>query len=107
MSVDGRTADPRHRTLRATLDWSYNLLSVEERVLLRRLSVFAGGWTLEVAEEAVGTNEDVGEEVVLELLSRLVDKSLVVAEVRAGEVRRYSLLEPVRQIRRGAPGQFS
>ena len=97
LSVDGRTADPRHRTLRATLDWSYNLLSEEERVLLRRLSVFAGGWTLEVAEEAVGTNEDVGEEDVLELLSRLVDKSLVVAEVRAGEVRRYRLLEPVRQ----------
>jgi predicted ATPase/DNA-binding SARP family transcriptional activator len=97
LSVDSRTADPRHRTLRATLDWSYNLLSEEERVLLRRLSVFAGGWTLEVAEEAVGTNEDVGEEDVLELLSRLVDKSLVVAEVRAGEVRRYRLLEPVRQ----------
>jgi non-specific serine/threonine protein kinase len=79
------------------LEWSYNLLSAEERVLLRRLSVFAGGWTLEAAEEAVDTSEDVGEEDVLELLSKLVDKSLVIAEARAGEVVRYRLLEPVRQ----------
>ena len=49
-----RTADPRHRTLRATLDWSYDLLSEAERVLFGRLSVFAGGWTLEAAE-AVGS----------------------------------------------------
>jgi predicted ATPase/DNA-binding SARP family transcriptional activator/DNA-binding CsgD family transcriptional regulator len=94
---DSRTAAPRQRTLRATLEWSYNLLSEEERVLLCKLSVFAGGWTLEAAEETVGASEDVGEEDVLELLSKLVEKSLVVTEVRAGEVIRYRLLEPVRQ----------
>jgi non-specific serine/threonine protein kinase len=94
---DSRTAPQRHRTLRATLEWSYNLLSEEEQVLLRRLSVFAGGWTLEAAEETVGTSENTWEGDVLELLSMLVDKSLVVAEVRAGDVVRYRLLEPVRQ----------
>jgi predicted ATPase/DNA-binding SARP family transcriptional activator/DNA-binding CsgD family transcriptional regulator len=97
---DSRTAAPRQRTLRATLEWSYNLLSEKERVLLRRLSVFAGGWTLEAAEEAAGTAEDVGEEDVLELLSKLVDKSLVVAEASARGVERYRLLEPVRQYAR-------
>jgi predicted ATPase/DNA-binding CsgD family transcriptional regulator len=97
---DSRTASPRQRTLRGTLDWSHDLLSAEERVLLRRLSAFAGGWTLEAAEEVVGTSEEVGEGDVLDLLSNLADKSLVVAEVRAGEVRRYRLLEPVRQYAR-------
>ena len=74
-----RTADPRHRTLRATLDWSYALLSETERVLFGRLSVFAGGWTLEAAE-AVGSGDGVGEGEVLDPLSRLVDKSLVALE---------------------------
>jgi predicted ATPase/DNA-binding SARP family transcriptional activator/DNA-binding CsgD family transcriptional regulator len=97
---DSRTAPRRQRTLRATLEWSYNLLSAEERVLLRRLSVFAGGWTLEAAEEAVGTSGGIQEEEILELLSKLVDKSLVVAEVRTGEVRRYRLLETVKQYAR-------
>jgi predicted ATPase len=94
---DSRSAPQRQRTLRATLEWSYKLLSEEERVLLRRLSVFAGGWTLEAAEETVGTGEEVWEEEVLDLISKLVDKSLVVTEVRVGEVVRYRLLEPVRQ----------
>jgi predicted ATPase/DNA-binding SARP family transcriptional activator/DNA-binding CsgD family transcriptional regulator len=97
---DSRSAPQRQQTLRATLEWSYNLLSEEERALLRRLSVFAGGWTLEAAEEAVGTDETAWEEDVLELISKLVDKSLVVAEARAGEVRRYRLLELVRQYAR-------
>jgi predicted ATPase/DNA-binding SARP family transcriptional activator/DNA-binding CsgD family transcriptional regulator len=96
---DSRTAAPRQRTLRATLDWSHNLLPAEERALLRRLSAFAGGWTVEAAE-AVGRDDGNEEEDVLELLSKLVDKSLVVAEVRAGDVRRYRLLEPVRQYAR-------
>jgi predicted ATPase/DNA-binding SARP family transcriptional activator/DNA-binding CsgD family transcriptional regulator len=91
-----RTADPRHQTLQGTLDWSHELLSAEEQVLFRRLSAFAGGWVLEAAE-AVGRSDDVQKEDVLDLLSDLVDKSLVVVEVRAGEVRRYRLLEPVRQ----------
>lgn len=95
-----RTAEPRQRTLRATLDWSHELLSGPERTLFRRLSVFAGGWTLGAAE-AVGAGGDIGEGDVLDVLSRLVDKSLVLAEGGAGVSRatppRYTMLEPVRQ----------
>jgi non-specific serine/threonine protein kinase len=94
-----RTADPRHRTLRATLDWSYALLSEAERVLLGRLSVFAGGWTLEAAE-AVGSGEGVGEGEVLDLLSQVVDKSLVALEEGDQGVMRYTMLEPLRQYAR-------
>jgi predicted ATPase/DNA-binding SARP family transcriptional activator/DNA-binding CsgD family transcriptional regulator len=94
-----RSADPRHQTLRATLDWSYELLSKAERLLLGRLSVFAGGWTLEAAE-AVGSGESVGESDVLDLLSRLVEKSLVVVEEGEHGVMRYAVLEPVRQYAR-------
>ena len=95
-----RSADPRHRTLRATLDWSYELLSEAERVLFRRLSVFAGGWALEAAE-AVGSGDGDGEGEVLDLLSRLVDKSLVALKEgeHDGELR-YTMLEPVRQYAR-------
>ncbi len=78
-----RTALPRQQTLRALMDWSYNLLSDAERALLRRLSVFAGGWTLEAAE-AIGADEDVAGLIqpddVLDLLTQLVNKSLVSAE---------------------------
>ena len=92
----GRTVVPRQRTLRGTLDWSYELLLEGEKKLFRRLSVFAGGWTLE-ASEAVASGEGVEEGEVLDLLSKLVEKSLVVVEPTAeGEVR-YKLLEPVRQ----------
>src|SRR5215217_4229768 len=95
-----RTADPRHRTLRATLDWSYALLCEAERVLFRRLSVFAGGWRLEAAE-ALGLGEVVGEGEVLDLLSQLVDKSLVALEEGEHDgVMRYTMLEPVRQYAR-------
>ena len=90
-----RTALPRHRTLRATIDWSHELLSEEERALFRRLSVFAGGSTLEAAEAACG-GEDLEKDEILEPLSHLVDKSLVVMEERGGEAR-YRLLETVRQ----------
>ena len=72
-----RTAVPRHRTLGATIDWSHELLSEKEKILFRRLSVFAGGWTLEAAEE-VCSGDGIEEDEVLELLSCLVDKSLVV-----------------------------
>src|SRR5262249_26069144 len=67
-----RTALERHQTLRALIDWSYDLLSDEERRLFRQLSVFAGGWSLEAAEAVCG--EGIGTEV-LELLTHLVDKS--------------------------------
>jgi non-specific serine/threonine protein kinase len=95
-----RSADPRHRTLRATLDWSYDLLSEPERILFRRLSVFAGGWMLEAAE-AVGSGDGVGEDEVLDLLSQLVDKSLVALEEDEHDgALRYTMLEPVRQYAR-------
>ena len=96
MTAGGRTAAPRQRTLRGTLDWSHDLLSEPEQRLFRRLSVFAGGWTLEAAE-AVGSGDGIEEGEILDLLSGLVDKSLVVAEATEdGEVR-YRMLEPVRQ----------
>jgi non-specific serine/threonine protein kinase len=90
-----RAALPRQRTLRATLDWSHDLLSESERVLFRRLAVFAGGWTLEAAD-SVCSWEGMKRESVLDLLSGLVDKSLVVAEARDAEGR-YRLLETIRQ----------
>ncbi len=92
----GRTAVPRHRTLKGTLDWSYDLLSGCERKVFRKLSVFAEGWTLE-ALEAVGSDEGVAESEVLELLSGLVEKSLVVAKGFDEGAARYRLLEPVKQ----------
>ena len=88
-----RTALPRQQALRACIDWSYNLLTEPERVLLRRLAVFAGGWTPEAAD-AVGTGGEIAATEVLDLLARLVDKSLVVVE-SGGE--RYRLLETVRE----------
>lgn len=90
-----RTAMPRQRTLKAAIDWSYELLSEEERVLLRRLSVFAGGFTLGAAEEVCG-DEGIEEDDVLDLLSHLVEKSLVLVVKRDDETR-YRLLETVRQ----------
>ncbi|MFN8538845.1 MAG: BTAD domain-containing putative transcriptional regulator [Thermomicrobiales bacterium] len=88
-----RTALPRHQTLRATLEWSYQLLTTAERSLLDRLAVFAGGGTL-AAIEAIC---DLGA-ATLDLLATLVDKSLVQVELGAGEEEpRYRLLETVRQ----------
>ena len=91
-----RTAGARQRTLEATVDWSYDLLSEMERRLLCRLSVFAGGWTLEAAEN-VGSGEGIEKDEILDLLSRLVDKSLVNVEEDATGNRRYRFLETVRQ----------
>jgi predicted ATPase/class 3 adenylate cyclase len=87
------TALPRQQTLRATIDWSFELLTERERALLQRLAVFAGGCTLEAAE-AVGAGGDVSRMDVLGLLANLVDKSLV---TREAEGERYRLLETVRQ----------
>ncbi len=91
----GRRTLPRHQTLRAIMDWSYDLLSDKERELLRRLSVFAGGWSLDAAE-AVTPGGKVEQSDILDLLTQLVDKSLIVVETREGEAR-YRLLETVRQ----------
>ncbi len=88
-----RTALPRHQTLCALIDWSYDLLSEAERVLLRRLSVFAGGWTFEAVQAVCADGLD---DEVLDLLTHLVDKSLVVVEEEAEEGR-YRLLETIRQ----------
>jgi predicted ATPase/DNA-binding CsgD family transcriptional regulator len=91
-----RTATPRQRTLRATMDWSYDLLSDEEQVLFRRLSVFVGGFTLEAAE-AVCSGAGVERGAVLGLLSGLVQKSLlVVVPGGAGSDNRYRMLETIR-----------
>lgn len=95
LSAGSRTRPPRQQTLRATLDWSWDLLSEPERILLRRLSVFAGGWTLEAAE-AVCAGDGVEAPAVLDLLARLVNKSLIVADTRRESVR-YRLLESVRR----------
>lgn len=93
----GSTVLPRHQTLRAAMDWSYDLLSVPERVLLRRLSVFAGGFTLEAAE-AVCAGNGIETHQIVDTLSHLVDKSLAMADVGDGELRyRYRLLYTVRQ----------
>lgn len=91
-----RTVAPRHQTLRATLDWSYDLLSEPERRLFGRLSVFAGGWPLEAAE-VVGSDACIEEGDVLDLLSKLVNKSMVIIEAAGGGGLRYGMLEPVRQ----------
>jgi predicted ATPase len=94
LTSGSRTALPRQQTLRATLAWSYDLLTDDEQALLRRLAVFAGGWTLEAAE-AIGRSGN-REPAVLDLLGSLVDKSLVAVQHREGAVR-YGLLETVRQ----------
>ena len=96
LTVGNRTAQSRQQTLRATLDWSYALLSEPERSLLKRLSVFADGWVLEAAEQ-VCVGEDIEEGHVLNLLTSLVDKSLVLFEEREPAGGRYRLLEMVRQ----------
>ena len=91
-----RTALARQRTLEATVEWSYNLLSKTERRLFCRLSSFAGGWTLEAAEE-VCSGGAIKKTQMLDLLSQLVDKSLVSVEDTAIGERRYRFLETVRQ----------
>lgn len=90
-----RTAVERHQTLRAAVDWSYGLLEADEQVVLDRLGVFAGGFTLDAAEAVVGELESGGD--VLDLLGQLVDKSLVVAEEDRGGASGYRLLETIRQ----------
>jgi predicted ATPase/DNA-binding winged helix-turn-helix (wHTH) protein len=89
-----RTALPRHRTLRATLDWSYDLLPEIERIILRRLSVFAGGFTLEAAKLVTGSTEITWSGVV-DCIGNLIAKSLVGADVGGAEAR-YRLLETTR-----------
>jgi predicted ATPase/class 3 adenylate cyclase len=92
-----QTARPRQQTLRALIDWSYDLLTEPEKALLRRLSVFAGGWTLDAAE-AVGGDDDLPMTDVLDVLTNLVEKSLVAIDAGGN---RYRLLETVREYAQG------
>lgn len=89
-----RTALPRHQTLRATLDWSYDLLPTDERVVLRRLAVFAGSFTLESAG-AVATGAGIAESDVIDYVSNLVTKSLITSDVSRTDMH-YRLLETTR-----------
>src|SRR5258706_13395308 len=93
-----RSALPRHRTLRSLMDWSSVLLAEDEKTMLRRVSVFLGGWTLEAAEQVCG-GKGVGSGRVLKLHASLTDKSLVLAEPSTGTTR-YRLLETVRHYAR-------
>jgi predicted ATPase/DNA-binding CsgD family transcriptional regulator len=92
----GGATSSRHQTLRGTLDWSYSLLEEPEKRLFARLSVFSGGWTLEAAE-AVGVGKEIKEQDVLDLISRLTDKSLVMVGATANGAARYRMLAPIRQ----------
>ena len=94
LASSARGAPARHQALRAAMEWSYNLLTYPEQILLRRLSVFAGHLSLEAAE-AVCADDQIRPDAVLDLLTRLVDKSLVTADDQ-GEIRRFRLLESVR-----------
>jgi predicted ATPase/DNA-binding SARP family transcriptional activator len=100
LTSGNRTALPRQQTLRATIDWSHNLLTEPERILFRRLSIFAGGFRLDAAEIVCGFKE-LKQSEVLDLLGRLVDKSLI--DVEANPVlneTRYRLLETIREYAR-------
>ena len=90
-----RTVMPRQQTLQASIDWSHELLTDGERVLLRRLSVFAGGWTLDAAED-VCSGDGLDRYAVLDPLTGLVDKSLVTTNEQGPEMR-YGLLQSIRQ----------
>jgi non-specific serine/threonine protein kinase len=94
-----RVALPRQQTLRATIEWSYQLLSPDQRELFARLAVFPGDWNL-AAAEAVGAGEGIESGQVLALLLQLVDKSLVIAEENADGSERYAMLETLRQFGR-------
>ncbi len=95
LTTGNRTALTRHQTLRALIDWSYNLLSESEQSLWQRLTVFVGGWDLENAEKVCG-GDGVRVEEILDLLNQLVNKSLVIVEEKEAIVR-FRFLETIRQ----------
>jgi non-specific serine/threonine protein kinase len=90
-----RFGPARHRTIRSTIDWSHDLLDDRERVLVRRLAVFAGGWNLHMAEH-VCSGDGIESHEILDVLAQLVDKSMVVVDATESSAR-YRLLEPIRQ----------
>lgn len=91
-----KSALPRQQTLEGTIDWSYQLLAESERQLFDRLAVFVGGFDLDAAER-VCTDEEISEDEILDLLSGLVDKSMVLVDKNTGETARYRTLETLRQ----------
>lgn len=95
LTSGSRTALPRHQTLRAMIDWSYNLLSEAECTIFQRLAVFPGGCTIDAAA-AVCAESVSAENEILEALTLLVDKSLILVEEQHGQMR-YRMLEPVRR----------
>jgi predicted ATPase len=95
LTVAPRTAPARQQTLRTTIDWSYGLLTQDEQMLLRRLAAFNGGFTVEAAK-AVCTSQELPPGRVLDLLDRLVSKSLVTVH-KGNEPPRYALLETLRR----------
>jgi non-specific serine/threonine protein kinase len=110
LTSDGRTTLPKHQTLRAAIQWSYEQLTPEEQRILRLLSVFAGGWTLELAgrfcergclpnsnPERLEVSTSGNEFEILDLLTPLIDKSLIAATTASGGERRYNMLETVRE----------
>jgi predicted ATPase/DNA-binding XRE family transcriptional regulator len=95
LSTGNRTDSPRHQTLRAAIDWSYELLTTRERMLFQKLAVFAGGWDINAIAPICSLDVSNSHEL-LDLLANLVDKSLVVSEQR-GSTMRYRLLETMRE----------
>ena len=102
LTAGDRSAAPRQRTLRAAIEWSYELLNAPERTMFRRLSVFSG-WSLEMAEQ-VCSDEDIPATEVLGLTAALVDKSLVVLDPEVLGEARYRMLDTIREVRGDAPG---
>jgi predicted ATPase len=96
----GRKTLPRHQTLHAVIEWSYDLLSQAERVLLERLGIFSGGWTLEAAEAVASDPSSVPVEDILDLLAQLVNKSLVIVEWQPGREARYTMLQTIHMFAR-------
>jgi predicted ATPase/transcriptional regulator with XRE-family HTH domain/tetratricopeptide (TPR) repeat protein len=101
----GKHAEPRHRSLRLALDWSYELLEADERTLFARLSVFSGGWSVEAMEQVCGDeggaqNRSRDDASSLDLLEQLVDQSLVTVERHGDTPARFSMLESVREYAR-------
>lgn len=96
LTQGSRVVLPRHQTLRATIDWSYNLLDEAERLLFRQVAVFRGGFTLEALAQIMGSGSPLAIPNILDLLTQLVDKSLVIVELQGGQ-NRYRLLETLRE----------
>ncbi|MBV6477840.1 MAG: hypothetical protein HGGPFJEG_00584 [Ignavibacteria bacterium] len=93
LKTGSRTALPRQKTLRAMIDWSYDLLDEKEKLLFQRLTVFSKGWSMESAEE-ICSDENISKEDVIDLISDLADKSLVLVNYHEQNVR-YSMLETI------------